>query len=165
MRTKSSPSTRCPVVRRPHCSRSPRYPSSSRALSFGQPYTFCPFCNQYNDRKVSPPRPPETSLANRNMNRDMTSHRHSLRRTQLLRPYTHRHRSPALHREMWTSATTVWKTYTFGSEAAMTTQLAACEPWAGAHAEPALRPGVATCGQACATMRTRTGRATAGLRS
>ena len=24
----------------------------------------------------------------------------------------------------------------------MTTQLAACEPWAGAHAEPALRPGV-----------------------
>ena len=72
----------------------------------------------------------------------MTSHRHSLRRTQLLRPYTHRHRSPALHREMWTSATTVWKTYTFGSEAAMTTQLAVCEPRAGAHAEPALRPGV-----------------------
>ena len=34
------------------------------------------------------------------------------------------------------------KTYTFGSEAAMTTQLAVCEPRAGAHAEPALRPGV-----------------------
>ena len=33
-------------------------------------------------------------------------------------------------------------TYTFGSEAAMTTQLAVCEPRAGAHAEPALRPGV-----------------------
>ena len=127
--------------------------------------------NQYNDRKVSPPRPPSRALSVvlsvgcacrvprvlreseyssgvsiiRN-ERDVTSHTQA---THLLRPHTH----------------TVWKTYTFGSEAAMTTQLAACEPWAGAHAEPALRPGVATCGQACATMRTRTGRATAGLRS
>ena len=53
--------------------------------------------------------------------RDVTSHTQA---THLLRPHTH----------------TVWKTYTFGSEAAMTTQLAACEPWAGAHAEPALHP-------------------------
>ena len=75
------------------------------------------------------------------MNRDMTSHRHS--GVHYYFDHTHRrqgHRSPALRHEMWTSATTVWKTYTFGSEAAMTTQLAVCEPRAGAHAEPALHP-------------------------